>query len=1632
MNIETSEKIENNIYTHKKNGSKASLMEISENEYNKVYSHNRNASKSSITEAGIFKHNRNGSKSSITNVTNMIGQRKGTFRKVIINDRGSSLQKNNLDSHVHKSSHSNLRKNLTNDFLISTRESSLFYNNNNNNNNDNNNNNIDNNNNSKDNAKPYTSHSRENLNFMYHYSKPSPTSSPRDANNSPLGYKAIVTENQSVVNNGYLPKTSALNTHYSPNSTTPISPAFSRENYYSQKENMYILSNSPTTKDVVISPLLKNKKMKLWTLNDVLNWLTDNNLEKYKESFKDMKMDGKTLMKQNYETLLDLTIVDRVKIISLRNATLQIEKENEKNNNQQYTPSPRQMQMHDKLFVPNRDVDLLKNDASHMLTKSRSFESLVADKENGGTTPTSETFTLPRKVPTNQNNFFTFRRNASVDDKEDLGVNKIPGLVRTTSLKKKMLNKDESLNQQPVITPRSSSRNIEINKYRRRYEHGYENIKIKTPTSGGKSNTPLKDIHFMFNYANSPNSAKEPTFEMASNYGQSPIKSAEAMTYEEKLKEDIKLNSANSTSPLLKGMKSMSALSSPGITPIPKFLIKISNTKQTQSHTLDITNYTNEIKLWERIFTKFDIALTKENFENYSFSLIQNGQINQKVPLSTNDLMNMIKSNEGNTMIELVLESKVMPKPKSFKINNVPVIPISSPISSARSGLKNANIRNITETINKSKVSNIKLTTVPPKDKNNLLSNIKPEIKKFGERPPSMEICDQLEQYFPDVNKTKSEKIKSIVMENIKYKRLSRLSRLSQSRSSFSSYDDQSMISEESYDEMNPEIKKMYFKKPDYQVYSVKRIPTKVYQKAEMSQRPDIHHEEILDVQEIIPMDSVSNDSRKTSFSDKRNSRKALSIITSPDKLKELSIVNKIKTYNDSEGNHEVINDPSTTFSNEERETEFEVEEEDENENNDEIYTNEITDYSSEISSEIKTFDEISTILSNSTSFTDQLNNFKELINLNKEYIKSMEENDNDNEEENDNENENENDDEIEPVTRSKRNGQYINKGNGNANQKRRTRSILGDIERIYDNLYNIAKSEMKNSEESTKEKTVVNSESSTDSNTNTTTNDVTSTIGALTPTTTTATTNSITNDNDITNTNTNNTKNLNTMTSNADSVSENVKDIQTENDNKSNESLSEKDVITPRPDKRISEIKRNHRALKGISVVSVGRKSIYSMNLKQKVMPSEARFSIMVPQKPLHWVKGQLIGQGSFSKVYHGLNLETGEIMAVKQVELCLPMSQENDEESKKKNKQMLDALHHEIKLLKDLNHENIVRYLGFELTDTSSNVFLEYVSGGSVSSLIAKIGKFEEPLVKSLTSQIASGIQYLHNRSIIHRDIKGANILVDEDGVAKISDFGISKKNEYEMAYKYNSRMSFQGSIFWMAPEVIRGKGYSAKVDIWSLGCVVLEMFTGVHPWKQYNEIQTVMYNLGMMNKPYIPKRLSPESQDLLNICLDVNPEKRPTAKQIRAHSFCKPPEVPFNFREYYQKAIEKVNNWDLSNVSAMSNDMTSNSEMTSYDMDVTSYDMEMTTEEINNNEDDMIIKNSIHSENGEDHQKNSNVLTNETREEEEEEEEESDINLENIIPRELKIDTIEEEEEEEEEEEDINDKNIQPVVS
>ncbi|KAG2234216.1 hypothetical protein INT48_001935 [Thamnidium elegans] len=283
-----------------------------------------------------------------------------------------------------------------------------------------------------------------------------------------------------------------------------------------------------------------------------------------------------------------------------------------------------------------------------------------------------------------------------------------------------------------------------------------------------------------------------------------------------------------------------------------------------------------------------------------------------------------------------------------------------------------------------------------------------------------------------------------------------------------------------------------------------------------------------------------------------------------------------------------------------------------------------------------------------------------------------------------------------------------------------------------------------------------------------------------------------------------------------------------------------------------------------------------------------------------VQWIRGKLIGKGSFGRVYLAFNVGTGEVIAVKQVEIPQTAS---DLRSEHQN-DMVESLYQEIMMLRDLDHENIVQYLGYGLDDTEGmiNIFLEYVSGGSVASRLALHGAFDEYLTRYFTRQICSGLAYLHSKNILHRDIKAANILVEADGICKISDFGLSKKNDYDEVYDQNSRMSLRGSVYWMAPEVVKNEPYSAKVDIWSLGCTVIEMLTGQRPWLSLDQIAAI-YNLGRLNTPTLPTNISDCAKDFLSKCFIIDPTKRPTATDLLDHAFLNT-DKSFQFKDYVDK--------------------------------------------------------------------------------------------------------------------------------
>ncbi|XP_047085774.1 mitogen-activated protein kinase kinase kinase 1-like [Lolium rigidum] len=269
---------------------------------------------------------------------------------------------------------------------------------------------------------------------------------------------------------------------------------------------------------------------------------------------------------------------------------------------------------------------------------------------------------------------------------------------------------------------------------------------------------------------------------------------------------------------------------------------------------------------------------------------------------------------------------------------------------------------------------------------------------------------------------------------------------------------------------------------------------------------------------------------------------------------------------------------------------------------------------------------------------------------------------------------------------------------------------------------------------------------------------------------------------------------------------------------------------------------------------------------------PSNGKFKRNI--KP--WMRGALLGSGSFGTVYEGISDE-GAFFAVKEVSLL-------DQGSNAQ--QSILALEQEIALLSQFEHENIVQYYGTDKEESKLYIFIELVTQGSLSSLYQKY-KLRDSQVSAYTRQILNGLVYLHDRNVVHRDIKCANILVHANGSVKLADFGLAK----EMS-KINMLRSCKGSVYWMAPEVVNPrKTYGPAADMWSLGCTVLEMLTRQIPYPNV-EWTNAFFMIGRGEQPPMPSYLSKEAQDFIGQCVRVDPEERPTASELLAHPFVNRP--------------------------------------------------------------------------------------------------------------------------------------------
>jgi len=254
--------------------------------------------------------------------------------------------------------------------------------------------------------------------------------------------------------------------------------------------------------------------------------------------------------------------------------------------------------------------------------------------------------------------------------------------------------------------------------------------------------------------------------------------------------------------------------------------------------------------------------------------------------------------------------------------------------------------------------------------------------------------------------------------------------------------------------------------------------------------------------------------------------------------------------------------------------------------------------------------------------------------------------------------------------------------------------------------------------------------------------------------------------------------------------------------------------------------------------------------------------------------ISGGLIGRGTFGDVHRGMDLRTGIQYAIKR-------SRGNVDE------QQARALRSEIQVMQELRHPNIVRYFGilFHEADESLDIFLELVPGGSLADLIRDHGSLGFSLVRKFAFHMLQGISYLHREKVIHRDIKGANVLVSLDGTCKLADFGCSKMlSMMDTAERNRTLQRLCGSIPWMAPEIIKETGYGLSADIWSFGATVLEISSGQRPWPNMKEQVSGMFQIAnTLTGPPIHGKITSMLREFITLCFRINPNERPSAAQL-----------------------------------------------------------------------------------------------------------------------------------------------------
>ncbi|KAH9856264.1 Pkinase-domain-containing protein [Lenzites betulinus] len=246
-------------------------------------------------------------------------------------------------------------------------------------------------------------------------------------------------------------------------------------------------------------------------------------------------------------------------------------------------------------------------------------------------------------------------------------------------------------------------------------------------------------------------------------------------------------------------------------------------------------------------------------------------------------------------------------------------------------------------------------------------------------------------------------------------------------------------------------------------------------------------------------------------------------------------------------------------------------------------------------------------------------------------------------------------------------------------------------------------------------------------------------------------------------------------------------------------------------------------------------------------------------------------VGQGASGHVYVAKTHATGKKVAIKEMDLS--------------NQPRKELIVNEILVMKESQHPNIVNFLdAYLIRNNELWVVMEYMEGGALTDIIEN-NTLEEDQISSICLETCKGLGHLHSQSIIHRDIKSDNVLLDAQGHVKITDFGFCAK----LTDQKSKRATMVGTPYWMAPEVVKQKEYGAKVDIWSLGIMAIEMIENEPPYLDEEPLKA-LYLIATNGTPTLkkPETLSKELKGFLSVCLCVDVKSRATADELLQHDF------------------------------------------------------------------------------------------------------------------------------------------------